>query len=252
VLGGQHPNTLMSMNNLAVAYLSEGKYAQAEPLYTTIADSQRHILGETHPSTLLSLNNLAALYRYERKYGPAEALYKSALDGRRQVLGAENPDTLVSMNDLALLYLDQGRHAEAGPIFAKVLEIRRRKLGPEHPATAGTASSLGRVRLAQRNDAEAEALFREALGGLEKSSPETWGRYNCESLLGASLMGQGRYQEAEPLLLTGFQGLSRHESAIPWGSRFFLAQAGERIVRCYEDWGRPDKAAEWRERVGKH
>ena len=32
VLGEEHPDTLISMNNLAVLYRDQGKYAQAEPL----------------------------------------------------------------------------------------------------------------------------------------------------------------------------------------------------------------------------
>jgi tetratricopeptide (TPR) repeat protein len=153
------------------------------------------------------------------------------------------------MNDLALLYLDEGNFSEAEALLTKVLDARRRVLGGEHQATLGTITSLGRIRLAQERNAEAEALFREGLKGLEKQSPDAWAKFNCQSLLGASLAGQGRYSEAEPLILAGYQGLVERESRIPAYSRSSVVQAGERIFQMYQASGEPDKAAEWRKRV---
>jgi len=68
-------------------------------------------------------------------------------------------------------------------------------------------------------------------------------------MLGASLAGQREYDQAEPLLLSGYQGLKQRELAIPWANRSALKQAGERIVELYQDWGKPEKAAESRERL---
>jgi non-specific serine/threonine protein kinase/serine/threonine-protein kinase len=105
------------------------------------------------------------------------------------------------------------------------------------------------MRLEQQRYAEAEAPLREALDRQEKRSLDTWERYDCESMLGASLAGQGKYGDAEPLLLSGFQGLSTREATIPESNRVALEQAGERIVLLYEAWGRPEEAADWRNRL---
>ena len=77
----------------------------------------------------------------------------------------------------------------------------------------------------------------------------TWGRYNCESMLGASLAGQKKYAEAEGLLLSGYAGMVQRKATIPAPSRFKLEQAGKWIVQLYQDWGKPDKAAEWRQKL---
>src|SRR4051794_20331601 len=40
-LGPRHPNTLQSMNNLAVLYKDQGRYAEAEPLYREALQGRR-------------------------------------------------------------------------------------------------------------------------------------------------------------------------------------------------------------------
>jgi hypothetical protein len=68
-------------------------------------------------------------------------------------------------------------------------------------------------------------------------------------LLGGSLLGQKMFAEAEPLLLQGYAGIKERESAIPLVSRVRLTEAVERLVRLYDDWGKPDEAAKWRARL---
>jgi hypothetical protein len=69
------------------------------------------------------------------------------------------------------------------------------------------------------------------------------------SLLGASLAGQARFEQAESLLLAGYQGLSQRKESIPWASRSAPKEAGERIVQLYRDWQKTGKAAEWQTRL---
>ena len=91
VLGERHPDTLTSLNNLAVLYESQGRYGEAEPLFEQALQLRREVLGERHPDTLTSLNNLAALYESQGRYGEAEPLYEQALQLRREVLGEQPP-----------------------------------------------------------------------------------------------------------------------------------------------------------------
>ena len=87
VLGDTHPDTLYSMNNLAVLYESKFKYDLAEPLYKDCLEKRKAVLGDTHLDTLTSINNLAELYRSQGKYDCAEPLYKDCLKKRKSVLG---------------------------------------------------------------------------------------------------------------------------------------------------------------------
>src|SRR5439155_4406934 len=68
VLGEEHPDTLSSMNSIALLYMYQGKYAQAEPVFVKVVQLQRRVLGEEHPDTLGSMSNLTLLYRFQGKY----------------------------------------------------------------------------------------------------------------------------------------------------------------------------------------
>jgi tetratricopeptide (TPR) repeat protein len=199
-----------------------------------------------HPESLKSMHSLAALYRDEGKYAQAEPLLTKALEARRRVLGDDHPDTLTSMSDLALLYEKQGKYTEAESLLLKVLGVRQRVLGSKHPDTATALTLLTQIRLQQKKYAEAEPVIREALNRYDEKIPDSWRRYHSQSLLGASLAGQGKYAEAEPSLLAGYQGMLQRQATIPADHRSDLQRAAEWIVQLYQDWGKPDKAAEWR------
>ena len=69
----------ISLNNLAELYRTQGKYAEAEPLYHRSLAILEKALGPEHPDVATSLNSLAALYDTQGKYAEAEPLYQRAL-----------------------------------------------------------------------------------------------------------------------------------------------------------------------------
>jgi tetratricopeptide (TPR) repeat protein len=151
----------------------------------------------------------------------------------------------MAMDILAESYFGQAKYSQAEALFARLLEGRRRVLGPQHPDTVNTLLSLGRVRFQQQEYAEATSVSGEVLNGFEKANSNSWTRYYSQSLLGASLVGQAKYADAEPRLISGFEGMIRQEASIPAQFRPELEQAGERIIQLYQAWGKPDRAAEW-------
>jgi non-specific serine/threonine protein kinase/serine/threonine-protein kinase len=246
VLGEEHPETLTTMNNLGVVYRAQGKYPQAEALLVRVTAVQRRVLGDEHPNMLLSMNGLALLYELQHKNAEAELLYRKVMESQHRVLGAEHPDTLATMNNLAVLYVKQGKNAEAEPLVTKSQEARRRVLGEQHPDTLRSTNNLGWLYLNTGRYGQAESILRAAVTGYQKSAPDGWERYQCESLLGASLTGQKKYEEAERLVIGGYEAMIQRKSAIPAGSSSALDQAGQRIVQLYLNWGNAAKAAEWR------
>ena len=60
-LGGRHPSTLWSMNNLGALLKAKGDLAAAELLCREVLEGQRETLGSRHPSTLYSIHNLGVL-----------------------------------------------------------------------------------------------------------------------------------------------------------------------------------------------
>lgn len=61
--GEEHPDTLITLGNLAFAYGKTSDYQKEVELEEKVYDLKCKVLGEEHPSTLIALNNLAATYR---------------------------------------------------------------------------------------------------------------------------------------------------------------------------------------------
>jgi hypothetical protein len=62
VLGPEHPNTLLSISNLALVYGSQKRYTEAEELEVQVIEIEKKVLGPEHPKTLLTIANLAFIY----------------------------------------------------------------------------------------------------------------------------------------------------------------------------------------------
>ena len=199
-LGNEHPDTLTSVNNLALLLRRTGRYDEAEPLYRRALEARERTLGNEHPDTLISVNNLAVLLDNKGRYDEAEPLYRRALEASERTLGNEHPDTLISVNNLAALLDKKGRYDEAEPLYRRALEARERTLGNEHPDTLTSVNNLALLlRRTGRYD-EAEPLYRRALEARERTlgneHPSTLSSVNNLAVL---LYKKGRYDEAEPL-----------------------------------------------------
>jgi tetratricopeptide (TPR) repeat protein len=93
VLGEEHPSTLASLNNLALALSGQEKYAEAEQMHRYTLDRREEIFGEEHLATLISLHNLAQALNHQGRYDNALPLYKQACTGFWAILGLDDPIT---------------------------------------------------------------------------------------------------------------------------------------------------------------
>jgi len=88
-------------------------------------------------------------------------------------------------------------------------------------------------------------VLRECLAIRGKTQPDAWSTFNMRSLLGAALSGQKKYAVAEPLLLTGYEGMKAREKTIPEQGKIRISEALERLVQLYEATDRMGEAAKW-------
>ena len=169
VLGPDHPDTLNSRNNLALAYQAAGRAAEAIGLHErTLADSER-VLGPDHnPDTLASRNNLALAYWAAGRAAEAIGLHERTLADCERVLGPDHPDTLTSRNNLALAYRAAGRAAEAIPLHERTLADRERTLGPDHPSTLTSRNNLAYAYRVAGRAGEAIPLHERTLADRER------------------------------------------------------------------------------------
>ena len=146
-LGPEHPDVAWSLNELALLYDKQGKYAAAEPLYKRALAIYEKSLGPEHPDVAWTLNNLGKIYQAQGKYATAEPLYKRALAIYGKALGPDHPDVAWSLNNLAGLYHTQGRYSEALASVRRgtaILRARFTRSGLEQ--SAGLQSEQGQWR----------------------------------------------------------------------------------------------------------
>jgi tetratricopeptide (TPR) repeat protein len=61
VLGEEHPDTALSLNNLGALLQAMGDYDGARPYYEKALEINRKVLGEEHPNTTIFKENLGIL-----------------------------------------------------------------------------------------------------------------------------------------------------------------------------------------------
>ena len=165
VLGPDHPDTLGVRNNLAGAYRSAGRLAEAIELYEQVLDECKRLLGTDHPDTLTVRNNLAVAYCSVGRFGEAVELFEQVLAERERVLGSDHPYTLNTRNNLAGAYDSVGRFAEAIDTWEELLPDCQRVLGADHPYTLGVRDNLAVAY-------HSVGRFAEAIDAWEKLLPD--------------------------------------------------------------------------------
>jgi serine/threonine protein kinase/tetratricopeptide (TPR) repeat protein len=249
-LGLDHPDTLISRDNLAEYYRDAGRTAEAVKLHEATLKLWETKLGLDHPDTLISRNNLASAYRDAGRTAEAIKLHEATLKLFETKLGLDHPRTLRCRTSLAWDHEILDRWDEAEALRRDALARRRKSTRPDSPLLADDLAPLGRNLLRQSRWSEAEPLLREALAIRAKATPDDWKRFDAMSLLGGSLLRQGRAAEAEPLVVAGYEGMKAREARIAAPERFRLRDAAERVVQLYEAWNQPDRATEWKVRLG--
>ena len=249
-LGPDHPDTLTSRNNLAAGYVDAGRNTEAIGLLEGTLKLLETKLGPEHPHTLTGRSNLAAAYWTAGRYAESIALHEPTLKLLETKLGPEHPVTITRRSNLAVAYESLGQWADAERLLRDVLARRRKVEKPDSPLLAGDLGLLGRNLLRQSKWSEAEPLLRECLAIRAKALPDDWSRFITMSQLGGALLGQERYAEAEPLVIGGYEGMKARAAKIPAWGKPRLTEAAERVIRLYEDWGQPEKAAVWKAQLG--
>jgi hypothetical protein len=147
--------------------------------------------------------------------------------------------------------LEPSKPDEAEPLYREAMELARKQFGTADPRTAGAMAQLGNSLIQQGKWSASEPVLRECLALREKSEPDLWTTFNTRSLLGGSMIGQKKYAEAEPLIVSGYEGMKAREARIPPPGKPRLTDAAERVIKLYEAWGKKDEAARWRARLAR-
>ena len=243
VFGDGHRETAVSKSELGRLLVRRGDLAGAEPLLREVLATNVNVLGREHPNTASSQGNLGLLLMYKGDMAAAEPLLRESVATKRRVFGADGIDYALALNSLALAAEWQGRFAEAQASFEECLRIARPQLGETHPRVLEYMLHLARVRIARGDGVSTEPSLRHVLTAREKLYPAgDWRIAQGQSVLGAALIAQKRYAEAEPLLLAADAALK----PIPGLQGHERVANRARLVTLYQKSGRPEQAALYR------
>lgn len=214
LLGSEHLDTLLSMNQMVLIYINAGRWQDAEVLAVELLAVRRRLLGEDHLHTLTSMANLALIYINNGRWKEAEELGLHVVEMRKKKLGCDDRETLISMANLASTLSHQGRWKAAAELDRKVIDGREKALGEEHLDILGSFNNLAVAYLHLGRWKEAEKLHLHVTASWKRifgdEHPHT---LVSMSNLASTYRQQGRLAEAEELLVSVLQEQRRLLSA---------------------------------------
>ena len=258
LLGEEHRETAVSLNDLGSVLRLNGDLSGAEALIRRSLAINLKTRGKDHPNTATTLHDLALIVAARGDYPGAESMLRQALATERKALGDKHAAVAATFNTLSRVLFEQGRYEDAVSALEDALRIAGPALGPDHPLVAIYTINLGAVELARNTPAAtaaAELLLRDGLRmrslapGVVPSRRRTfpdndWSIGGTKSLLGAALLAERRYDEAETMLLDAERDLAASDD-----HRGDMNATIRRLADLYDSLGRPAKAAAYRARL---
>jgi tetratricopeptide (TPR) repeat protein len=144
-VGSLNPFLADCLNELAILYAKQHKYAQAEPMFQRSLGVSVAALGSDHPDVAIVLKNIGIMKASQRQYAEADLLLSQSLSLTNRVLGHEHPIAAVTMRTIAVSQAIQGHYGEAERFIRRSLEISEKTLGSEHPEAAASRKVFTQV-----------------------------------------------------------------------------------------------------------
>lgn len=241
----------VSLSGLAHLKAQKGKFDEAESLENQALDLRKRVLGQQHPETATTLGNLGLLLWQAGKFEKAESTLREAIALRRRLPRGDASGLRSNLGNLAGVLMALNRPEDAETVMRESLALQQELFGNESPDVAHDKERLAAVLARQKKVNEAIDLQREALAFWEHSKNDSWESYWTKLNLGIYLVLQQKYDQAEPLLDSGYKGLKERENKLPGMVRERLDKGStpQAFVRLYEATGRPAEAAEWKRKL---
>jgi tetratricopeptide (TPR) repeat protein len=234
------------MQRLAVLYAETNQWDKSIAILKDVLEKQRKKQGPNHPDTLLFLFNLGTTYRDAGRLDEGITHLEEALTSIRKLPGPVPTNLSQVPRELLSAYAKAGEHTKMAGLLQEQLGEARKLLPKESPQLAQQLVEFSGPLLQAKAFATAEPLLRECLAIREKIQPEVWTTFNTKSSLGGALLGQKKYDEAEPLLLNGYEGMKVREKTIPPPGKTRIPEALDRLIELYTLTDKPDEGAKWR------
>jgi len=288
--GDEHRETLISLNELAVLRVMQGKLAEAEAMLERSLETGRRLYGGGDALVRYALSNLAGLRNTQGRLPEAEQLLRRLLSAQVQALGETHPNTIRTIHNLAVVLCREDKLGQAIVCCRRALKLHRRIHGLEHVHTVRDMGNLGSLLMERGDLAAAEPLVLGALEGdrrlLGKQHPETINALHnlavlrdyqghcaealglardaleaAEKVLPSGHLKIARYRDHVGACLTALGRFEEAERELMDAYRSLRGQVGRdhlytkktvsHLIELYQSWNKPIKSAEWRAHLEK-
>jgi serine/threonine-protein kinase len=209
LLGDQNPAVAQELNNLGAIQMNRGNYSASEGFYRRALAITESWYGMDHPETAANLTALAQPLTFDKQEEEAQSLLERALTIQKRVNGPVNATVATTLNQMGILAFQGKRYDAARGYFTEARDTWKQLFGDQYPSVAVAYSNLGSVCLEEKNNACAEAMYREAVRRLDVSSANSLNDAVAHLKLGRALLRQGRFNDAEPESLIGYEYLEK-------------------------------------------
>jgi tetratricopeptide (TPR) repeat protein len=209
-LGADHPDTVVSLANLAGAYIDDDKPAEAIRLCEEALERGTRAWRPDDPSFSPARANLARAYLRAGRVEEATRLFESALQRVEAHRGADPVHVIQIRSGLAEAYLATGRPGEAIRALDGPLREFERTLGLDHPAVVKARNNLATAYAKADRAADAARLLESVV----RSEEARYGPDHPKTLVGRNNLALayralGRIDEATRLFESS---LKAHEA----------------------------------------
>jgi tetratricopeptide (TPR) repeat protein len=252
ISGPKNPNSALSLISLGRTYQASFDLVEAEAAYQKSIDILRSLPKRYELKLAMALVNLGDVFTIEENYEEGVRTLREC-DAIFQKQGA-NFNLSISKMYLCKVYWKKGDHELAIAEGRKAITMARQFHADATADFVFTLEYLSMSLTRNGNAQEAEPLAREALARIEKDFVKGDSRLaNAEGALGESLVAQGRFAEAEPLILHSYDVIRAtprdHIYRTPSGQldpwEKWRTLASNHVIDLYQKWNKPEMAAKY-------
>ena len=250
ILPPEHVSVIGCRQSYATFCWRLGRYEVSIPMLEDVFQRMVTAYGRDDPRTQDQLVNLGVNHRDAGH--PAEAIPK--LEEAR-ASAARHPQLRWCEPPLLACYVATGQMDKAAALAREMAAAIRSTTPDDSDERAQSLLVLGTHAYTAAAWSSAEEVLREA-ERTYANRPTSWQRGYTRSLLGGAIGWQGRFAEAEPLLLAAYEELVAVQDQTPAAQLAILPTSAERVADLYDRWeaaepgrGHGKKVAGWLERA---
>ncbi len=244
VFDEQHPDIAESLYYLGRARTELEQYDKAETFLKQALNIQRAVLDSLHPNISQTLNNLGIIMGRKEDYEAAERYYLKTLDLQKKRLGNAHSEVGITLNNIGLALIKQGRYDEALRYLEESRDVLFQNYEEDHPMLTYPLLGIAHIHLDKNRPEEAEPLLRKSLEiQLSAVGEDHWLVGVIKSRLGKCLAAMEAFEEAEDLMIDGFETLDAELGT----SHERTQRSIKNLINLYEAWSKQDSIRKYRD-----